>query len=492
MTDCKIYEDIARRTDGDIYLGVVGPVRTGKSTFIKKFMELLVLPNIQDVYRRERAKDELPQSGSGKMIMTAEPKFVPEEAADIQLGENAHLKIRLIDCVGYMVPGTSGQFEDGVERMVTTPWFDHEVPISQAAAVGTEKVIQEHSTIALVITTDGSFGELPRENYKDAEQRVITELQELGKPFVVIVNSAQPGGEQCRSVCRELEAAFAVKVIPLNCAELEEQDVQAVLQQMLLEFPVTAIRVFWPDWISTLPLHHTLSDTLFAAFRSSCTGRKCLKDAKALLAGLAETEHIQRAELREMDLGSGELEIQLSVPEALYYETLSAQSGFTIRNDGELMTLLREMHTKKSKYSRIAQAMDEMEDTGYGIVMPAPEEMVLQEPEILQQGGKYTVRLKASAPCVHLIRTDIETEVTPALGGEKASEEIMSFLLQGFDGDVNRIWESNIFGKSLYDIAGESVVGKIRGMDPGAQKKLRASLQRILNEGSGGLLCILL
>ncbi len=492
MTDSKIYEDIAQRTKGDIYLGVVGPVRTGKSTFIKRFMETLVIPNIQDVYRRERARDELPQSGSGKTIMTAEPKFVPEEAVGIALGDNAHLNVRLIDCVGYMIPGAAGQFEDGTERMVTTPWFDREISISEAAALGTEKVIREHSTIGLVITTDGSFGELPREAYQEAERRAIAELQEIGKPFVLIVNSANPEGQACTEVCAELRDAFSLDPIPLNCAQLTEADILAVLRQILLEFPMTSLGVFWPAWVDALPVEHEIRTGLFAALRKCCGLHSRLKDIYSMLTALGEEAYVEGAELREMDLGSGGGSIRLRLPDGLYYETISAQSGFTIRNDGDLMSLLREMHAAKEKYDRIASAMDEVEACGYGIVMPSPGDMELQEPEIVKQGGKYTVRLKASAPCMHIIRTDIETAVTPALGGEKASQEIMNFLLQGFDGDVNRIWESNIFGKSLYDIAGEGLIGKIRSMSPDSQNKLRSALQRIINEGSGGLICIIL
>lgn len=492
MTDSKIYENIAQRTNGDIYLGVVGPVRTGKSTFIKRFMETLVIPNIQDIYRRERARDELPQSGSGKTIMTAEPKFVPEEAASIALGDHAHLNVRLIDCVGYMIPGAAGQFEEGVERMVTTPWFDHEISISEAAALGTEKVIREHSTIGLVITTDGSFGELPREAYREAERRAILELQEIGKPFVAIVNSANPEGQACVDVCTELKEAFSLEPIPLDCAQLTEMDILTVLRQILLEFPMTSLGIFWPAWVDALPTEHEIRNGLFTALRQCCGFHSRLKDIYSMLSALGKEPYVEGAELQELNLGSGGGSIRLRLPDGLYYETLSAQSGFTIRNDGDLMTLLREMYAAKEKYDRIASAMDEVEACGYGIVMPTAGDMELQEPEIVKQGGKYTVRLKASAPCMHIIRTDVETAVTPALGGEKASQEIMNFLLQGFDGDVNRIWESNIFGKSLYDIAGEGLNGKIRSMSPDSQNKLRSALQRIINEGSGGLICIIL
>ena len=492
MTDSRIYEDIAQRTGGDIYLGVVGPVRTGKSTFIKRFMETLVIPNIQDVYRRERARDELPQSGSGKTIMTAEPKFVPEEAASITLGDGAAMEVRLIDCVGFMVPGAVGQYEDGAERMVTTPWFDHEIPISQAAEQGTSKVIREHSTIGLVITTDGSFGELPREAYREGERRAVEELREIGKPFAVVVNSALPGGESCAAACRELQEELAVEAIPLNCAQLTEEDISALLRKILLEFPMSALGVFWPAWVDALPVDHPIRAALLEALRSRCQEDSRLRDIYPLLEALGEEEYVEQAQLLELDLGTGAGSIRLRLPDGLYYETISDQSGFTIRNDGDLMALLSEMHSAKEKYDRIASALDEVEEKGYGIVLPSPGEMVLQEPEIIRQGGKYTVRLKASAPCMHVIRTDIETAVTPALGGEKASQEIMNFLLQGFDGDVNRIWESNIFGKSLYDIAGEGLIGKIRSMSPDAQNKLRSALQRIINEGSGGLICIIL
>lgn len=490
MADSSIYEEIALRTGGDIYLGVVGPVRTGKSTFIKRFMETLVIPRIDNVYRKERARDELPQSGSGRTIMTAEPKFVPEEAVTLDV-DGVSMSVRLIDCVGYMVPGAAGQFENGEERMVTTPWFEEEIPLTAAAERGTEKVIREHSTIGLVVTCDGTVCDIPREDYIAAEERVIRELKEIGKPFAVVVNSAKPESAAARELTAALREQYGVECVCANCQELGEEEITSILRAVLGEFPVEEIGFYIPGWVETLPPEHPIRSTLLENVRSAVKGVTRIREARLMPEQLSSSDNCE-AVLDRLDLGRGAAELRITLPEELYYQTISEQSGFDIHDDGDLMSLLTEMRGIKSEYDRISEALRSVRETGYGVVMPSPEELKLEEPEIVKQGGRYGVRLKASAPSIHMIMANIETEVSPALGGEKASGEIINFLLQGFEGDTGRIWESNIFGKSLYDIASEGVVTKIRKMPVNARNKLRQTLQRIVNEGSGSLICIIL
>lgn len=492
MADSRIYEDIALRTDGDIYLGVVGPVRTGKSTFIKRFMETLVIPRIDNVYMVERARDELPQSGSGKTIMTAEPKFVPEDAVSIETEDGVSLSVRLIDCVGYMVEGAVGQTEDGQERMVTTPWFDHEVTMSEAAETGTYKVIAEHSTIGLVVTTDGSICGISREAYIEAEERVISELLEIGKPFSIVVNSANPKSEEAVALAGELTEKYGVSCLAINCLELSEEDIKGILGSVLYEFPLEEMGFFLPSWVDALPMDHTIKSMLFACVTEAARGAERLKDVKGVIGRLCAAEDVSGAVMRTLSADAGRADIVVELPRELYYNTISAQSGFEIKDDGDLMALLTEMRGIKSEYDRIRDALEQVKETGYGVVMPSGDELRLEEPEIVKQGGRYGVKLRASAPSIHMISATIETEVSPAIGGERSSEEMINFLLQSFEGDVSKIWESNIFGKSLYDIAGESLVSKINRMPEDAQAKLRETLQRIVNEGSGGLICIIL
>ena len=492
MSESTIYEDIALRTDGDIYLGVVGPVRTGKSTFIKRFMETLVIPRIDNVYRKERARDELPQSGSGRTIMTAEPKFIPEEAVTIRLGEDTDLSVRLIDCVGYMVKGASGQFEDGVERMVTTPWFDKEISLTEAAEQGTYKVIAEHSTIGLVVTCDGTICEIPREDYVPAEERVIHELQEIGKPFTVILNSAEPNAESAKALCRSIREKYGTGCVCVNCLELSENDIGEILKSALCEFPLSELDVFLPSWVDALPIEHPLRTSLYNGVRASAQSIHRIRDVYPMADTLRAEENILSVSVAALQMGRGIADIRVDLPRALYYQTISEQSGFAIRDDGDLMALLTEMRGIKNEYDRISSALKDVRETGYGIVVPSPDELKLEEPEIVRQGGRYGVRLKASAPSIHMIMANIETEVSPALGGEKASEQIINFLLQGFEGDTSRIWESNIFGKSLYDIASEGGITKLRQMPVNAQAKLQQTLTRIVNEGGGSLICIII
>lgn len=492
MTDTNIYRDIAARTDGAFMLGVVGPVRTGKSTFIKRFMEKLVIPQIDNTYMKERAKDELPQSGSGKTIMTAEPKFVPENPVNISLAGNTELAVRLVDCVGYMVDGAAGQFEDGEERMVTTPWFDHEISMTEAAEKGTYKVITEHSTIGIVITTDGSICDIPREKYLAPEERVINELKEIGKPFIVLLNCIDPESEQAAETAREISENYGVRCLRVNCLKLEEAGIACIIRSVLEEFPLKSIGLFLPEWLEALPGDNTLREEIFGNILDSCDGVCKIKDCYDSVGKLAQCENISEVTISKSDLGSGNVEVNVCLPRTLYYKTISEQTGIQVNNDGDLISTLAEMSTVKQDYDKLRSALEDVRTKGYGVVMPDSSQMQLEEPQIVRQGGKYSVKLKANAPAIHMMMTNIETEVTPAIGGETASEDIINFLLQGFDGDVNRIWQSNIFGKSLYDIAEEGLTSKIESLPQSAKDKIQETLQRIINEGSGGLICILL
>jgi stage IV sporulation protein A len=488
----KIYEDITLRTNGDIYIGVVGPVRTGKSTFIKRFMETMVLPGIDNVYRRDRARDELPQSGSGRVVMTAEPKFVPEEAVDITMDNGAALSVRLIDCVGYMVPGAMGQMDGELPRMVTTPWFDHEIPMTQAAEIGTKKVITDHSTIGIVVTTDGTVTDIPREDYLEAEERVIQELKALGKPFVVLLNSADPQSELAQNIRADILEKYDVTCLAVNCLTLDETMVGDIIKGVLYEFPMKELDLYLPAWVDALPLDHPIKQGLFTAIREETAGLHRLRDLEKAVWALGGREEVSSASLDRMDMGTGVATAKLEVPRGLFYSTLSQQCGMEITDDGDLMRLMTQLAAMKARYDKVAEALGQVEETGYGIVMPEPEEMVLEEPEIVKQGGRYGVRLKASAPSIHLMKATIQTEVSPIMGTEKQSEEMVNYLLQQFEGDTGRIWDSNMFGRSFHELVGEDLQSKLKRMPEDAREKLRETLQRIINEGSGGLICIIL
>ena len=492
MTNSSIYQNIATRTAGDIYIGVVGPVRTGKSTFIKRFMETQVIPNIDNVYRRERARDELPQSGSGRTIMTAEPKFVPEEAVEVKLGDGAAFSVRLIDCVGYMVRGAIGQFENDAPRMVTTPWFDHEIPMTEAAELGTRKVITEHSTIGIVITTDGTVSDIPREDYVEAEERVIRELQELGKPFIVLLNSAEPDSERAAAISRDISNRLQVNCMPVNCLELGEEDVAHILKAVLYEFPIQELDLFLPPWVDALPADHPIKSGLYEAVRKNAAQLRHIREVEGVAKNLGECESISQAKITGIDLGTGIATIEVQLPRALFYQTLSQQSGFSVGDDGDLMSLLTKLSSVKAEYDKVAGALKDVRETGYGIVVPGIEELRLEEPEIVRQGGRYGVRLKASAPSIHMIRADIETAVSPIVGNEKQSEDMVNYLLQEFEGDTRKIWQSNIFGRSFHELVNEDLQNKLHRMPEDARKKLQETLTRIINEGSGGLICIIL
>ena len=488
----SIYEDIAARTAGDIYLGVVGPARTGKSTFIKRFMETLVLPSIDDDYRRQRARDELPQSGSGRTVMTAEPKFVPEEAVEIAMEGGGTFSVRLVDCVGYLVPGAVGQLEDGEPRMVHTPWFPQEIPMAEAAEIGTRKVIAEHATIGIVITTDGTITDLPREAYPEAEGRVIEELKALGKPFLILLNSAHPQGEAAQKLRAKLAEQYDVTCLAVSCLELDQQAVTEIIQAVLYEFPLEELQLFLPDWVETLPTEHPIRTALFQAIRAQAGKLVRIRDVKPAVAAMGQCELVTGASVTGMKLGSGCCQARLELPRSLFYDTLSQQTGFALHSDGELLALLERLSVVQAEHQKVAAAMEEVRATGYGIVIPEAEELELEQPEIIKQGGRYGVRLRAKAPSIHMIRADIQAEVSPIVGSEKQSEDMLGFLLEEFEGAPEKIWQSNIFGRSFHELINEDLATKLKHMPEDAREKMRLTLERILNEGSGGLICIIL
>ncbi len=492
MTNTSIYQNIATRTAGDIYIGVVGPVRTGKSTFIKRFMETQVLPNIDNVYRKERARDELPQSGSGRTITTAEPKFVPEEAVQIQLPGGASFSVRLIDCVGYMVQGALGQTENDAPRMVTTPWFDHEISMTEAAEIGTRKVITEHSTVGIVITTDGSISEIPREDYLEAEERVIRELQSLGKPFIVLLNSAEPHSERAEGIRSNIASQYGVNCVTVNCLEMNDDDVAGILKAVLYEFPMQELDLFLPPWVDALPPEHPIKAELYGAIRKNAANLRHIREVDGVISALGSCANISSAGITGIDLGTGIAAAELNLPRELFYQTLSEQSGFHITDDGDLMCLLVRLAAVKAEYDKVATALQDVREKGYGIVVPGIDELKLEEPEIVKQGGRYGVRLKASAPSIHMIRADIETSVSPIVGNEKQSEDMVNYLLQEYEGDTSKIWQSNIFGRSFHELVSEDLQNKLNRMPEDARRKLQETLTRIINEGSGGLICIIL
>lgn len=492
MENRSIYQDIAMRTGGDIYLGLVGPVRTGKSTFIKKFMETLVIPNIDSEYRRERAVDELPQSAAGKTIMTTEPKFIPEEAVEVFLDDQASFRVRLIDCVGYVVPSALGYVENGGPRMVVTPWFDEEVPFNMAAELGTRKVITEHSTIGLVVTTDGSISDIPREEYEQAEEQVISELKAIQKPFVVLLNATEPDSAKVRDLSRQMAEKYEVPVMPVNCLKLTQNDIRDILCAVLYQFPVKEICVDFPRWILSLEKEHWLRQELVSAILQNAQDIVRIREVEAAMSQTQQQEHVQSASVTEIDLGRGRVKLALRVPGNLLYEIISEKTGLSIDSEAGLMPCMIELAQMKRDYEKIKGALDQVEAVGYGIVMPTLEELKLEEPEIVKQGSRYGVRLKASAPSIHMMKADITTEISPIVGSEKQSEELVMYLLQEFQDSPEKIWESNIFGKSLHSLVNEGLHNKLYRMPQEARLKLQETIERIINEGCTGLICIIL
>lgn len=492
MENLGLYQDIANRTEGDIYVGVVGPVRTGKSTFIKRFMDLLVIPNIENEYKRERARDELPQSAAGRTIMTTEPKFIPNEAVEITVGDNLKLKTRLVDCVGYLVNNAIGYLEDDMPRMVKTPWSEEEIPFEQAAEIGTKKVIQEHSTIGVLITTDGSITDIPREDYIEAEERVVKELRELNKPFVIVLNSEDPYTEYTRQLAKKLEDKYQTAVIPMDCANLNMEDVENIFGKILYEFPIERVNINLPKWVDGLEDQHWLKKEIYQEIKEGFQDLKILKQIDGGISKIQKTEIIEKIMVEEINLGTGSVEITIQLKEELFYQVLTEISGVEVTSEGDLFSIITNLAQVKREYDKVAYAIEEVKAKGYGIVTPSMDELILDEPEMVKQGSRFGVRLKAKAPSIHMIRADIETEVSPIVGSEKQSEELVNYLLSEFESDPKKIWESNIFGKSLHELVNEGLQNKLCRMPEDAQEKLQETLERIVNEGSGGLICIIL
>ncbi len=492
MTSNNIYKDIATRTGGDIYIGVVGPVRTGKSTFIKRFMDTVVIPNINNEYIKERAKDELPQSAGGRTIMTTEPKFIPENAIEIQLDEASSFKVRMIDCVGYIVPSSYGYIEDEGPRMVMTPWYDEAVPFNMAAEVGTKKVINEHSTIGLVVTTDGTITDIPREEYAEAEERVVSELKAINKPFVILLNSMYPNADETKALAEELSSKYGVSVIPASCIDLDESDIKNIIARILFEFPIRKIEFALPLWINAMDKDHWLRKELYGCLKDNCNNIKKIKDIEHLSKLLLNYEKIKNCAVQSVNLGNGTARIALDVDRGLFYKILTETTGMVIDDEQELMRGLIELSKVKKQYERIKNALDQVESTGYGIVMPTIEELSLQEPEIVKQGGRYGVRLRASAPSIHMMKANITTEVSPIVGSEKQSEDLIMYLLKEFESDPIKIWDSNIFGTSLNELVNEGLHSKLARMPADARMRLQETLERVINEGCSGLICIIL
>lgn len=485
----RIYADIAARTGGNIYVGVVGPVRTGKSTLVKRIMEELVIPGISDPYRRERARDELPQSGSGRTIMTSEPKFVPEEAVEICPDGSTRLRVRLIDSVGYMVPGAVGAEEDGVPRMVTTPWYDHEIPMTQAAELGTKKVMEEHCSIGLVVTTDGSVTDIPREDYVEAERRAITDMRKSGKPYLVVVNSRNPEGEAAAETARMIREQFGAEPMVMDCQTLDAGGVGKMLEALLYTFPMTELRVYLPRWLDALEKGHPVKEALYQALLQHAGEIRNLGQTRAALQPLGELPQVQSYTLRGIDLASGTVSCAIALPDTLYYEILSSKAGVPIESDAQLLSLLMELAQVKQEYDKISDALAAVKATGYGVVMPAAGEMRLEKPEVIRKGGAFGVKLKAGAPSIHMVRVDIDTEISPMVGDEKQSRDLIDRLTGE---DPEKLWQSNIFGKSVYDMIQEGLTAKLVQLPEEVRVKFRGTLTRIVNEGATGLICLIL
>ena len=492
MSEHSIYGDIARRTGGDIYIGVVGPVRSGKSTFIKRFMEAMVLPNIKQGYDRDRARDELPQSAGGRTVMTTEPKFIPDNAVTVEMGEGESMRVKMIDCVGYIVPDALGTLEEGAPRMVRTPWQAEPMPFIEAAELGTKKVITEHSTIGMLITTDGTIGEIPRESYVEAEQRVVNELKAIGKPFAVVVNSADPSNEHSRALGVELERKYGAPVALVNCLELDSEDIVHILEMILCEFPVFEIRVRLPEWMQALDTTHPVKRSIEESVLACAKRIDKAGQIKEAFEALKENEYVDGVTCDLIDYGCGGAKISVSCPRELYYKVIGELTGFEILGEAQLVRMLKEYAEKRSEFERIAEALCDAQEKGYGIVMPDVSALRLEEPQIVKQAGGYGVKLRASAQSIHMIRANIETEINPMVGSEAQSEDLVKYMLEEFEEDPSRIWNSNMFGKSLYELMNEGLHTKLEHIPDESRNKLSETLERIINEGSNGLICIIL
>lgn len=492
MEERNIYRDISERTNGDIYIGVVGPVRSGKSTFIKRFMDTIVVPNMDSKYSRSRAIDEMPQSAAGRTIMTTEPKFIPEQAVTVHIDDSATFSVRMIDCVGYIVPSALGYIENDTPRMVMTPWYTDPIPFNMAAEIGTKKVITEHSTIGLVITTDGSISDIPREEYEEAEERVIDELKKIQKPFIVLLNCMEPETEEAMTMAENLQQKYKVPVLPVNCLQMEEKEIRGILAKILFEFPVQEVMVDIPHWVCSLERGHWLRAAIHAAIRKASENVVKIRDVESLTENVQQCEYVAGAGTTSVDLGSGKARVNIGLQQGLFYKVLGEKSGLDVSDEGSLMESVLQMAAMKKEYEKIRDAYHSVEETGYGIVMPDIDELTLEEPEIIRQGGKYGIRLRAAAPSIHMMKTRITTEITPIVGSEQQSQELIEYILKEFESNPAQIWDSNIFGKSLHELVNEGLHNKLLRMPEDARGKVRETIERIINEGCNGLICIIL
>ena len=492
MEKCELYNDIKSRTNGDIYLGVVGPVRVGKSTFITEFMKKLVVPNIQEKNAKERTIDELPQSADGKTIMTTQPKFIPNEAVKIQVADNVDLSVRLIDCVGYLVDGAVGHEEGDRVRKVKTPWSEEELPFEQAAEIGTKKVIEEHSTVGIVVTTDGSVTDIPRMNYVDAEERVVRELKESKKPFVVVLNSKNPASAEAKKLSNSLSEKYDVPVIPINALEMKEGDIDKIFENLLFEFPVTSIKVKMPKWLQAVDFEDEIIKEIAREIKSFASGITKLSDADKNSLVFTESESFDTITYSNIEMSDGTIRFNIIPKENLFYNVLSKACGYEIKDDFELITYIKDLAVAKLEYDKFKDAIEQVRETGYGVVMPTKADFELGEPEVIRQGSKYGVKIKATAPSLHILKVDVSTEVTPIVGTENQSQDLVKNIVEQIETDPESIWETNILGKNLQSLVSDNVNAKIVMMPIDAQKKMRKTLGRIVNEGKGGMICILL
>lgn len=492
MDNFDVFRDIATRTGGDIYIGVVGAARTGKSTFIKKFMDLLVVPNIEDENVKKRVIDELPQSGAGRTIMTTEPKFVPDEAVLVNIKEGIDVNVRLIDCVGFPIEGAVGYQDENGPRMVRTPWSEDEMAFEEAAEVGTRKVIEDHSTMGIVVITDGSVTDIPRENYLEAEEVAITKLKELGKPFVIVLNSRYPNEVETIELAQELEIQYEVPVIPVDCAQLSHGAIMQILEEALFEFPVIEVNVNLPKWIDELDEDHWLRKQFEDVVTEAIGQVKRLRDIDGAIETLSRADNVQDVMLEQMDMGTGVANVEMSIDDGLFFRVLNEVSGYAIEGEHDLLKIINQLSHAKREFDKVEIGLNEVREKGYGVVPPILSEMVLEEPELIKQGGRFGVKLKASAPALHIIKTDVTTEITPLMGTEKQCEDLVRYMLEKFEENPAQIWEYDIFGKSLHELVRENIQSKLQRMPDNAQDKLQETLKRIVNEGSGGLICIII
>ena len=490
MDNFHVYKDIQARTGGEIYIGVVGPVRTGKSTFIKRFMDLLVLPGMTDSHEKSRAQDELPQSAAGKTIMTTEPKFIPKEAAEIKVGD-AQVKVRLIDCVGFMVEGASGHVENDEERLVKTPWFDYEIPFTQAAALGTEKVIREHSTIGFVITTDGSFGDIPRNAYIEAEKQTIEELKKIGKPFIMLLNTSRPYSDEAKELAGKLKEEYGVQVLPVNCEQLKKDDITRILGEVLNEFPVTELDFYMPKWAEILPASHPLKEKIIAIVRGLMESVLHMRDIRQEYEQ-EETSPVKGIRLRKADYSDGTAAMDVAVDETVYYQILSDYTGLEIGGEYQLMGILKQFAKTKGEYEKLKNALEAVRQKGYGVIMPERSEILLDDPEVIKHGNKYGVKIHAQAPSINLIRASLETELAPIVGDEKQAEDLIAYIKKNSRDNEDGVWNTSIFGKSIEQIVTDGMEAKIAQLTESCQQKLQDTLQKIINDGNGGMICIII